>query len=352
MFSLANAASRIGIEAVVYVLSGLYDFIDISDLTFTVVDPQYDLLGPESFYQDKRLDACLQVNLASDLARRITDEGFDAIAIDFFPFGRVEIALFFIELIKRAKDNGIKVFSSVAYPMVYPNVLPVIKEISGSFDAFFIHLTAKELTFWMDAFSDVGLFYAANRRRIAITGYVLPFDFKFIDDSIESVDLPSDYILITKGSGIVMDEFDKAAVEVSREYPVVYVRGPMARGEFSQYPSTLCLVKATGRMKELFQKAKGVLSTAGYNTSMLALYHKRPMCLIPFKGTPAKRGLVEQTIRAAYLSKTCGARVVDIHDMAQIYRWASEMPKPIQADAKFDGAIITAKKMAQLLRCK
>lgn len=287
-------------------LSPAQEYLDYTALDLPILFSRYPVFGERTFFDPSCYKELVDPNRLRWLFDCVKDDVF--VVFEYFPFGRFQIFKEMMALAKALKKRGVKVFSSVGYPILNYRHLERVRKGMEVVDHVFFHCSKEELRFWMRGNLLLGDLLRDFMGKYSITGYIdaLPLPFKYE----ANVEIPfEDYVLVLRGSGIVMDRLVTAAIDVAKLLPqerFVIVLGPASRIEVRtmRVPDNVVVVPYVQDIDGLLEKAKMAICTSSYNTAVKIVKHRVPAIFVPFEGTDAYPGLNEQRVRAEFLTHT------------------------------------------------
>ncbi len=278
------------------------EFIDYHQLPFQHYFVSQPTLGKETFFSSKYLIYFSRDRIKEVLRILAT---YKYIIFEYFPFGRFQLAKEYRYLITALKRMEKIIISSVGYPILNPNRMPLVLEMIKDFDQIWFHCDLEEIKFWQEINPRLPQFLTSISSKSHFTGYLKPYSLPLIpQDPLPPLD--SGYILTMRGSGIVLERLISSIMEIAQEMTqerFVILLGPSSQTtKFLSVPSNVIVIRQTNQIEDLIKKSKLVISSASYNSCLHLISHPKPTILVPFTGTETYSGLNEQPIRSKFLS--------------------------------------------------
>ncbi len=338
-------------------LSEPQDFLDYRKLNTKIRFCPYPVFGKKTFFSGGNNKYLFNKKRIDWVFNEIKKNDF--VIFEYFPFGRHQLFKEFLFLINRLKHNGIKVISSVGYPILNTRHIMKTNVITEKLDHIFFHCDKQEIAFWAKENPMLLDFIKHYKNKITFTGYInsMPLPFKAYD-SIPSF---GSYILVIRGSGIVMDQLIIHALQIT-DKNIIAILGPSSNLKIlPDIPHTAgtAILKTVKDMDRIIKNARIVISTASYNSSIKIMKYNKPAILIPFTGTLKYPGLNEQSTRAKFLKDTMPLCEIIGHSRLsanalnkKIQLISSKIPQASKhlARFKFNGEAFTAKKLFSILQ--
>ncbi len=287
-------------------LSPAQEYLDYTALNLPILFSPYPVFGERTFFDPSYSKELVDLSRVRWLFDRVKDDAF--VILEYFPFGRFQIFKEMMALAKALRKRGIKVFSSVGYPILNYRHLERVKKGMDVVDHVFFHCSKEELRFWMRKNPLLGTLLKEFVGKYSLTGYIDAEPLPFKQGGRTDIAC-QDYVLLLRGSGIVMDRLVRATIGVARVLPqekFVVVLGPASRMDVGDIkaPDNVVVIPYARDIDGLLGKAKVAICTSSYNTAVKIIKHRVPAVFVPFEGTDAYPGLNEQRVRAEFLTHT------------------------------------------------
>ncbi len=328
------------------------EFLDYQRFPFRHYFLSQPVLGKTTFFSPQR--ALFSRERIKEVLKIITK--YHHIVFEYFPFGRFQLAKEYRYLITALKKLNKRIITSVGYPILNPNRVHTVLSFLKDFDQIWFHCDSREVRFWQELNPNLDRFLHLVSPKTRFTGYIPPQPLPLKEvDTLPNLD--PGYILVLRGSGIVLEQLVKVVTNLGKEargQKFVLVLGPSSQPFLTKnLPPNITIIRSTPKIPDLIANARLVITTASYNTSVQLLLQPKPAIFIPFTGTKTYPGINEQPIRARFLTSILSPSRIIVDRELSVDRLREEISEILadseKASLSYSPKIATKTELKRLL---
>ncbi|MBL7197609.1 MAG: hypothetical protein ISS47_05880 [Candidatus Omnitrophica bacterium] len=310
--------------------------------THSLPFPLFSLKDFRINYKFNNRTIIARTNYLLNLIKRID---LDILVTEYFPLGRnickheLLPSLYYLRKVHRS------IISSAGYPLI-PKVNAIDLDFFFHFyKKIFIHSPDIEVRYIADSYKEKRErkeyldIFKRHESKITFTGYIIPSQLKFNEESKGDIALKKDKIniLVTRGAGAYYLNIVTASIKASdlldNNFYFTIITGPATSKKEWEYFKYLMdqkviknavLIKCSSQIRKLIKNCHLCISPASYNTSTILLYFRKDSIIIPFEGYK-NMYYREQPSRANLLKDFIGSSII---------RYGNLTPKKLAKEIK------------------